>query len=131
MTECSICMNGVKETRNNKPLECGHLFHASCIASWINKGKHTCPLCRDIVDKSKYKVTIRVENIDTCNVSTIDTPYSLGNIVDRFGLNVDDLDIFTTNILVDEIDNSEELQDFLHQIGTSVADINTVLLYAE
>ena len=33
-TTCAICLNPVRETRQNKPIRCGHLFHSHCIEEW-------------------------------------------------------------------------------------------------
>lgn len=45
--ECSIC-HDVLETNVIKT-ECEHIFHKSCVISWINSGQNQslkCPICR-------------------------------------------------------------------------------------
>jgi len=120
-------MNNVRETRHNNPLSCGHLFHANCIHSWKKKGKHTCPLCRDIIDKSKYKITVSVENTQTSNVGMVNALNAIGNVVGLFDINLDDLDIFSTDIVVEEISNSDELESILQRLGVSISDIHTLI----
>ena len=46
MGECSICL-----TENIIPLDkcitqCNHNYCKNCLDKWFNKGKNTCPMCR-------------------------------------------------------------------------------------
>ena len=48
--ECVICfaeLNDASETQRR--LECGHVFHASCVGEWISKDGR-CPVCRHVID---------------------------------------------------------------------------------
>lgn len=52
---CSVCMEGFKEQQKwcdygdgNKRVPCGHVFHASCITTWISHC-NSCPLCRSYI----------------------------------------------------------------------------------
>jgi hypothetical protein len=65
MCECSICLNPVRYTRTSKKLDCGHLYHGTCIDNWISAGGNTCPTCRTEFDRPTFRVTINVENIRT------------------------------------------------------------------
>ena len=52
---CSICL---EENINNNELcktNCNHIFCKKCLDDWFNKGKNTCPLCRDNIDFFEYK----------------------------------------------------------------------------
>jgi hypothetical protein len=70
MCECPICLSPVRYTRASKKLECGHLYHGPCIDQWISAGGDTCPTCRNVMrDVPRYRVTVRVENTETNNVS--------------------------------------------------------------
>ncbi|KAM1596126.1 hypothetical protein ACFX15_002220 [Malus domestica] len=42
---CIICR---EEMTTAKKLLCGHLFHVSCLRSWLER-QHTCPTCRALV----------------------------------------------------------------------------------
>jgi hypothetical protein len=44
---CSVCLNKTNDL-NSVKLNCGHIFHKSCISKWI-KTKNTCPLCRTVI----------------------------------------------------------------------------------
>ena len=54
--KCSICMVsnvgpqivGTSSTRKIKLLNCGHVFHESCLGSWVvfRELVQVCPLCR-------------------------------------------------------------------------------------
>lgn len=43
---CSICL--LKLKKNEKSLNCNHMFHTKCIDEWISNN-NTCPLCREII----------------------------------------------------------------------------------
>jgi hypothetical protein len=43
---CSICLLELK--KNDKTLDCKHIFHKKCIDEWISNN-NTCPLCRKII----------------------------------------------------------------------------------
>ena len=62
MTQCAICLNEVRQTRNSKAIRCGHIFHSHCLEKWKNKGNVTCPICRKVFDGSKFRVQITVLN---------------------------------------------------------------------
>ena len=42
--ECCICHDPLSSQANRK-LNCGHLFHRSCIGNWLKQQKN-CPICR-------------------------------------------------------------------------------------
>ena len=42
---CSICQEECKGTV--KKTVCNHIFHEDCIQKWGEKGKSTCPTCRN------------------------------------------------------------------------------------
>ena len=42
---CSICLDRVKRVSSRRVLTCAHVFHASCIAEWLQRSNR-CPLCR-------------------------------------------------------------------------------------
>ena len=42
---CTICLCDFIEKEKVGDLKCGHVFHASCLKSWIRKKNH-CPLCK-------------------------------------------------------------------------------------
>lgn len=48
---CAVCLESCSDTPV-QALPCGHVFHASCIAAWVNmcyrqQAWCTCPLCKD------------------------------------------------------------------------------------
>ena len=53
---CPICL----ESKYGKKVEyaaCGHSFHYKCMCNvrnskWTNK--HTCPMCRDVIEERKF-----------------------------------------------------------------------------
>ena len=119
--ECSICLNPVRHTRSSKQLECGHLYHRSCVDQWISAGGDTCPVCRnqmrDVVPK--YRVTVRIENTETSNI-----------VIDEI------LSEFIAETFQGEInfetDTSEELNEILRSLGfIRGVDIDSLIFNAE
>ncbi len=53
--DCCICL----DTLNNHIItdievtQCGHMFHGTCFASWLQRGRNCCPLCRTRVTNGK------------------------------------------------------------------------------
>jgi hypothetical protein len=43
---CSICLHGMAEGDSVFEAKCKHIFHHSCIASWISSRGSGCPYCR-------------------------------------------------------------------------------------
>jgi hypothetical protein len=44
---CVICYEVLNTAKTVKMKNCSHVFHKNCINEWIiNRGKHTCPMCR-------------------------------------------------------------------------------------
>ena len=120
--ECAICLNGLRMTRHTKKLECGHCFHSTCFSSWENSGGATCPLCRDFIHKSKYKITVIIENTES-NLSTqVVTESVLGSI--------DGIDRIDASF---EVDDSDELEDILNNgfFGTRRSDFDTSIFNTE
>ncbi|KAI4324004.1 hypothetical protein L6164_023571 [Bauhinia variegata] len=45
--QCVFCLEEFKNGELVQPFPiCNHEFHASCINTWLNGGKTTCPICR-------------------------------------------------------------------------------------
>ncbi|WCJ42554.1 RING/U-box superfamily protein [Euphorbia peplus] len=42
---CSVCMENFGSGSIGKRVPCGHVFHVSCISSWLSNCD-SCPLCR-------------------------------------------------------------------------------------
>tara|TARA_B100000212_G_C27289819_1_gene496753 strand:- start:44 stop:562 length:519 start_codon:yes stop_codon:yes gene_type:complete len=54
MTECSICLIPTIEEREKCTNDCGHSFCKSCLDTWLNRGKFSCPLCRNPITYFDY-----------------------------------------------------------------------------
>ncbi|XP_063425669.1 E3 ubiquitin-protein ligase RNF13-like isoform X2 [Mytilus trossulus] len=46
---CPICLEEFVENEQLWILPCKHGFHISCIKSWLEVSKHTCPMCKGMV----------------------------------------------------------------------------------
>ncbi|XP_022965415.1 E3 ubiquitin-protein ligase RNF181-like [Cucurbita maxima] len=42
---CAVCMEEFRADEGGKQIPCGHVYHQSCISSWLSVGD-CCPLCR-------------------------------------------------------------------------------------
>ena len=117
MTTCAICLNTVRETRQNKPIRCGHLFHSHCIEKWKERGNQTCPVCRKIFDGSNFRVTLTIKNM--INNST-------------FVQNVEeDQFIFDTLDAFFDIEDTSELESLLTDFGVSMSNLDPLVLHTE
>ena len=47
--ECVICFAELDSAEQQRRLECGHVFHTSCVGEWIAKDGR-CPVCRHVID---------------------------------------------------------------------------------
>ncbi len=45
--ECSICIDTIQEGQEVVKLPCKHLYHSSCIRSYLLNYNNKCPLCRN------------------------------------------------------------------------------------
>jgi len=45
---CIVCMCDIEENEECKKLKCGHMFHSSCIDSWLKRTLE-CPMCRNVI----------------------------------------------------------------------------------
>lgn len=45
--ECSICIDTIQEGQEVVKLPCKHLYHSSCIKSYLLNYNNKCPLCRN------------------------------------------------------------------------------------
>jgi len=119
MCECSICLNPVRYTRQSRQLECGHLYHASCIDGWTSTGGDTCPMCRDQLNKPKFRVKLIIENTSTNHISEDEI------IVESL------IEMIQGEIRFDA-NNSEELYQIISNLGIlRRVDIDTLVLDTE
>ena len=116
MTTCAICLNTVRETRQNKPIRCGHLFHSHCIEKWKERGNQTCPVCRKIFDGENFKVQVTIRNMLHERTSNL-------MVGDDFIFDV--LDIFF------DVSNVPDIESLLSDFGMSVADFDTTVFDTE
>ncbi|KAF8400897.1 hypothetical protein HHK36_014200 [Tetracentron sinense] len=42
---CTVCMEGLEAGKEGKQMPCGHVYHATCISTWLSTF-NSCPLCR-------------------------------------------------------------------------------------
>ncbi|XP_010536257.1 PREDICTED: E3 ubiquitin-protein ligase RNF181-like [Tarenaya hassleriana] len=50
---CLVCMEYVDPGIGGKRTQCGHVYHSSCIATWLSCSGRSCPLCRQEILLSK------------------------------------------------------------------------------
>ena len=95
------------------------VFHSDCLQRWKDQGKNTCPTCRKVFDVSNFKVTLTVEN----NYNTTSNVISMNedmifNVMDIFDISFDVEDVL-------------DLDALLLDIGSSLADIDPLVLHTE
>lgn len=48
-SECAVCLSPYEEGEEIRRLKCRHIFHKSCLDTWLRQDAATCPLCRRMV----------------------------------------------------------------------------------
>ena len=120
MSQCSICLNDMRNTRSNREIRCGHRFHGRCIEEWKKKGKNTCPLCRKVFDVSQFTLTINIHNNfsgRSSNVTNLDSGV-LFTVMDVFEIRLD---------LEDRI----EIESLIRELGIVLPSNNTLIADTE
>jgi len=57
---CSICLDSFHDHQERAMTWCEHIYHKTCIATWI-KQHHSCPVCRHPTkDFFKYRAPVPV-----------------------------------------------------------------------
>jgi hypothetical protein len=73
--DCCICL----DTLNNHIItdievtQCGHMFHGTCFASWLQRGRNSCPLCRTRISHDRI-ASRRVANSFGWQIRTNELP---------------------------------------------------------
>ena len=49
--ECSICMCDCECGEAVVRLACSHVFHGPCLKKWAMRGRHTCPMCNNVLSQ--------------------------------------------------------------------------------
>lgn len=125
--ECPICMESMT-LRTSRNIGCNHRFHSNCLERWKDQGKRTCPVCRKYFDCSRFKVSLSIMDMESMRVLTSNLESNVVNsLIDATNFNFDSV---STDMLFD-IDDITELEQLLSDLGTSLADINTVGTNAE
>lgn len=44
--DCTVCLEPYRSEQLIMGLACGHNYHQPCIAQWLCRGNHRCPICR-------------------------------------------------------------------------------------
>lgn len=126
--ECSICLMHTNKTRATKTLICGHVFHRRCITQWCINDGATCPMCRRIINPSKYKISINIENLET-NVASLMMLSEVSVMALFGGFNTQE---FPTNTEIQfQMANDGDLQSLLRDLHISLTDVNPLVFDAE
>lgn len=125
---CSICLNGIKRTRQTRVLECEHMYHTECLKKWESSGGDTCPLCRKDIYKPRYKVTITIENLTKRNHSTLDLDET--EVAAVLGLLEINLHALTTEIEID-VGGQENLEELMGDLGFGLSRFDPAVLHTE
>ena len=52
--ECSICLTDSINILNKCTTQCSHNFCKDCLDKWFDKGKSSCPMCRQTLQYFNY-----------------------------------------------------------------------------
>jgi hypothetical protein len=132
MEECSICLHGIKHTRRNKKIDCGHAFHPCCINKWKKSGGVTCPVCRrTLPGVSNYSITFTIHNRSLNMSETSEfTTETLEAFIHAFGLDREITRTVLTEVDID-IDDVDNLRTLLNELHVPLLNINPAIFNAE
>jgi hypothetical protein len=51
--DCPICYDPINAGTGEVRMSCSHIFHLSCIGTWLQAGNHNCPYCRRTVQETE------------------------------------------------------------------------------
>lgn len=87
-SECSICLDTLKENEKYIQLPCSensHCFHSDCIKEWLSRN-NTCPLCRTEFPQRRHRTTYSSLLSNLSNgplISNISPDIGDNNIIDN------------------------------------------------
>lgn len=76
--ECPICFDDLMKADRKQCRKCKQVFHESCIKTWLQTGKASCPLCRycqDTTFNEAPTITIRMPYFPMPSASQPPLPY--------------------------------------------------------
>lgn len=85
---CCICLDVIPVGSSIRALDCGHIFHSTCIASWLTKYRRQCPLCNHVIPKdttqleaahSKSQLRPEIDNTHNSGLVQTETSESVQN----------------------------------------------------
>lgn len=122
--DCAICLNSVRRTRGTPKLECNHMFHTACFNTWKARGGTTCPMCRDYLKKSLYRIHVKIENLETEEVTAHVTERRVG---------APELDNLGRAEIIFEVDQLQEIQELIDGgfFGLNRSDFDTLIFNTE
>ena len=126
---CSICLNPARKTRGVKDLTCGHRFHKRCIDEWCQRSE-SCPMCRTAIPKSKYKVSITIENTEQSVSNTLPIDETAAAFLLYSLRMVEDYDFGTTVFNMD-IDSDRDMEIFIRDLGIGIANLDSLVFHTE
>jgi hypothetical protein len=100
------------------------MFHASCFNTWKASGGTTCPMCRDHLKKSLYRIHVKIENLETEEVTTHVTERRVG---------APELDNIDRAEIIFEVDQLQEIQELIDGgfFGVTRSDFDTTVFNTE
>ena len=73
--ECSICLTDNIVQFNKCTTQCNHNFCKPCLDTWFDKGKNTCPMCRQNLQYFTYNgLSTRIISVEKEAVVQTITP---------------------------------------------------------
>ena len=119
---CSICFSKIDKEHK---LDCGHVFHESCIEKWINTNP-SCPICRYQIKFSVDKFVKLINEINQLTGYKVYYPYNKLTIIATCKNYNELIKIKNNMVEYNSIRNKSLSDDFLASlIGNDVLEINT------
>ncbi|XP_038877426.1 E3 ubiquitin-protein ligase RNF126-like [Benincasa hispida] len=75
---CAVCIEDFLPDESGKQIPCGHVYHQSCLSSWLSVGD-SCPLCRRHIASDEEMEAPKTETVDGTNLEQTQLIISLYN----------------------------------------------------
>ena len=136
---CSICFIQYIPIEQKCITNCNHSFCKSCLDTWFDEGKNSCPICRQVIQYFNYnnqlvRVIFNTRNLNNTNNTNIDnTMYlitirkynTLQGIIASFGIAI--LTILT--LYTNSVHRINKLTDLNHVCNEKINNLYFIEFY--
>ena len=134
---CSICLIQYIPIEQKCITNCNHSFCKSCLDTWFDEGKNSCPICRQVIQYFNYNNqlvrvifnnTINLNNTindNTMYMITMNRYTILQGIIVSFGIAI----LAITTLYINSINRINKLTDLNHECNEKINNLYFIDFY--